>query len=262
MATAAYSAWVRGGRVWYPATPIAEYRALAAAAGVPFLGDIGSDDTRHLQAARPQDHTPFPANPWPGPLPGPYVTAIDLGRGAWCDRYLADCRAGLCPWVKYLNFGGHHYDSRNGWQAEPSDDEHCHTSIRSDWCLRSIGAYNPFAATGKAVPRMFVVEKRLSSGSSWAVTDGLRWRPLITWNEVLTLRSVTGRPTDVVVTNQQAFDLLCGSQDAPEGSTVEHMSDAQVDELVSRLNGAIGIPAVRQVLREELGAVRLTPGGQ
>src|SRR5258706_8643548 len=142
MATAAYYTWVNAGRPYTVAQPIQDLVAFARAAGVTWLGTLGSDDTRHLQAAVPQDHTPFPVNPWPIPLPGYVVCAADFAKGPWADRLLEDAKAGRVPWVKYLNFGLHHYDVRNGWVPTSSSDEHFHVSCRSDYLLSHAG--NPF----------------------------------------------------------------------------------------------------------------------
>lgn len=132
MATAEYTKWVNAGRPYAVATCIQDFVGYAKAAGVPWLGTLGSDDSRHLQASNPQDHTPFSRTAWPVPLPGYVVTACDLGRGKWCDKFLAECKAGLHPWVKYINFGGHHYDVRKNWMQEYSSDEHFHVSARTD----------------------------------------------------------------------------------------------------------------------------------
>lgn len=144
MATSAYRTWVARGRPYRLATPIAEIKALARTAGVAWLGDLGSDDKRHLQADTPEDHTPFSATAWPAPLPGYVVTAIDLADGPHSDRLLAAARSGRAPWVKYLNFRRRNYSVKRDWEPIPSSDAHLHMSIRSDWCDRSIGTFNPF----------------------------------------------------------------------------------------------------------------------
>lgn len=143
MATDAYRLWVARGRPWSLATPIATLQTWARAAGVEIKGTIGRDDASHLQAAVPQDHTPFPAKPWPQPLPGYIVCAIDTANGPWAPRLLAAARHGNAPYVKYLNYGRKHYDIRDGWKPTVSDDEHLHVSIRSDY-LGHIPTFNPF----------------------------------------------------------------------------------------------------------------------
>jgi len=133
MATQAYYTWVQRGRPYTVAQPIKDLVDAAARAGVPCLGVLGSDDTRHLQAAVPQDHTPFPVNPWPVALPGYVVCAADFRDGPWSDRLLADAKAGRAPYVKYLNFRNNHYDIRSGWAPTYSSDPHLHVSCRSDF---------------------------------------------------------------------------------------------------------------------------------
>lgn len=137
----AYTTWVAAGEPWTLAAPIRVLVDQAEASGVAVLGTIGN--RAHLTATRPQDHTPFPLRPWPVPLPGYWVCAGDLADGPWSDVMLAGCRAGRYPWVKYLNFRGHHYDVRNGWAQTPSTDQHLHVSARSDH-LHTTDVLNPF----------------------------------------------------------------------------------------------------------------------
>lgn len=167
MATQAYRDWVSAGRPFTIARPIRELRDMARAAGVEWLGDIGDDG--HLTASRPEDHTPFSATAWPVPLPGYVVTAGDLANGPWMDRMLDDARAGRAPWIKYLNYGGHHYNRKRGFAQESSSDQHGHVSIMSDHIDASIGS-NPFTApTGPAAPawpgRTFILRSPQMTGS-------------------------------------------------------------------------------------------------
>lgn len=256
MATSAYSRWVAAGRPYRLARPIEQLKTQAARAKVPWLGDLGNN--AHLTANRPEDHTPFSATAWPVPLPDYVVCAIDLGNGVWADRLLADARAGMVPWLKYLNFGGHHYNVKRGWDQESSSDQHLHISIRSDQTYTNIAPYNPFIAKPLIGVDMFVVEKRTPTGSGWYVTDGLRYRSLLTWDEVLILRDVTGRPNDVVVTSDQELALLCGTLDAAEGA-VAALSDEQVLNLGSAIATAFDATEIREVLTDVLSGVRLTP---
>lgn len=168
MATAAYRSWVAAGRPWRDARPIAmtkdQLRAAYPGAVVgrsvyPTMvkGGIQTNDA-HLMAATPEDHTPFPARPWPVPLPpkpaGYVVCAIDYmdsDGGLDCarlfERLLALAKAGRRPWTKYLNWRGERYDVRNDWKPVPVDGhfDHVHESVRSDWIDRSIADYpDPF----------------------------------------------------------------------------------------------------------------------
>jgi hypothetical protein len=139
-ATQAYHTWVAAGRPYTLAVPIADLKAWAAAHGIGWLGDLGNE--AHLQAAFPEDHTPFSATAWPVPLPGYVVCAIDLVNNGWLGpRLLADAKSGAAPWVKYLNYGGHHYDPGNGWVPTPSGDQHLHISIRTTWIDQPVAAY-------------------------------------------------------------------------------------------------------------------------
>lgn len=153
MTTQAYVNWVADGRPFKLATPITEYRDAFKAAGWPItsLGTLG--DTAHLQADHPQDHCPFSATGWPMANEYPYVCAFDAGHfpGTAHDmapvvaHWLTDARAGKTPWVKYIVWQGHIYDSRAGWSPQPASDhyDHAHMSIRTDWTHRSIGTYSP-----------------------------------------------------------------------------------------------------------------------
>lgn len=149
MATEAYWTWHRAGRPWRKAKPIAEIEAWAKANGIRVLGTIGDED--HLQASRPQDHTPFSFTAWPKKLPGYVVTAIDLENARGLGQAIEDgARAGKYPWLKYMNHSGQHLDSRDldgdgiRWEEYPSSDRHVHLSIRTDWIDKSIGVFDPF----------------------------------------------------------------------------------------------------------------------
>lgn len=149
MATQAYRNWVARGRPFKLARPIDELQAWAHRTGVPVLGTLGNET--HLQADEPEDHTPFSTTEWPVALLGDYITAIDLGNvrglGPAIER---QARAGLLPWLKYMNHSGKHLDSRDRdgdgkvWEVTPSPDQHVHLSIRTDWAFRSVGTFNPW----------------------------------------------------------------------------------------------------------------------
>lgn len=144
MTTQAYWTWDAAGRPWRLAQPIKELYALAGAAGVGRLGTLGSDDENHLKNDFPQDHTPFSETAWPDPLPGYVVCACDIADGPWMDRMLADARAGLLPWLKYLNFRGMQFSRKTGWAQRSSSDRHGHISGMSNHTWTTLGGWNPF----------------------------------------------------------------------------------------------------------------------
>lgn len=131
MSTQAYRTWNAAGRPYRVAEPIAKTVYYARTMGIPVLGVLGND--AHLLADPPEDHTPYPAKPWPGKLDGYVVTACDLKNGPHAGVLLEKAKSGQAPWVKYLNFGGEHYDIRNDWEPTHSSDEHLHVSTRSDY---------------------------------------------------------------------------------------------------------------------------------
>ena len=147
MATSAYWTWVNAGRPFRRPPWLVSIKARARAAGVAFLGDLGSDDERHLQASTPQDHCPFSFTAWPVALPDYVICAIDLADGDWSDRILEAARRGdpAYRWLKYLNFRGKNYSiKRNNFHdAVSSSDAHLHLSGRSD-CTWLDTAANPF----------------------------------------------------------------------------------------------------------------------
>lgn len=153
MPSDAYFRWIDAGRPWENARPIEQLEGWAGRAGVEVLGTLG--DARHLTAVPPEDHTPFSATAWPVPLSGYVVTAIDLADVRELGtRILVDARAGLLPWLKYLNFGGGNYDARRGWAWRANDDQHVHLSIRSDWVSRPIPFWDPFRSRHEEAPDM------------------------------------------------------------------------------------------------------------
>jgi hypothetical protein len=153
VAIALYYTWNDLGRPFELAQPIRDIKAWAKRNNVPWLGDLGNEE--HLTADHPQDHTPYSTTAWPIPLDGWMVTAGDAANVTLPDgRTLgqaveANARAGLLPWLKYMNHAGRHLDSRDldgdglTWEVYPSSDAHCHFSIRTDWQHKSLGA-DPF----------------------------------------------------------------------------------------------------------------------
>lgn len=199
MATKAYWSWVSAGRPFTKAQPIADLEAWAIRNGIPVLGTIGNEE--HLQADRPQDHTPFPVTAWPVPLPGYIGTAIDLANVDGLGQKFEDAaRRNELPWLKYMNHSGQHLDSRDldgdglTWEEYPSSDRHVHLSIRTDWIFRSIGR-DPFGgatapATGgnSDMPKIICQTENLG----WWLTDCSGREGIQTEERLNDLRRVCG----------------------------------------------------------------------
>lgn len=159
MATQVYTNWVKAGRPFKLATPVAQYRTAFLAAGWP-VGSIGTlGDEAHLQAATPEDHTPFSVTGWPQANPYPYVHAIDVSHDVSREtildslvaRWVSDARAGRTPWVKYIIYKGRSWSVRSNWEQRPADNhyDHAHVSMRTDYTMASIGAWNPLSTGGQ-----------------------------------------------------------------------------------------------------------------
>lgn len=146
MATSDYRRWVAAGRPFRRPPWLTQLRAQAAAAGVRFLGDLGNEE--HLQADRPQDHTPFSYTEWPVQVSEYVINAIDLAGGPWAYRLLGLAKTGRAPWVKYINIDGRHYSVKNGWKPVASSDLHGHVSGRTDHTWTGLNGINPFVEQG------------------------------------------------------------------------------------------------------------------
>lgn len=148
-----YAPWVAAGRQFMLAQPIAEAVAQLTAAypKMPDLfGTIG--DLAHLEAATPQDHTPYSQTGWPVAAPYGVVTAMDIMHrpelGVDCDQIFAHLLASVkdtsAPWVKYIIWKRKIYDTRQRWVPQPADnhDDHLHISARTDFLWRSLGGWS------------------------------------------------------------------------------------------------------------------------
>lgn len=150
-----YQDWLRAGRPWNTAQPIAELSRVLRTAGytVYVLGDDS-----HLKSGTPEDHAPFSATGWPVASPRWWVHACDIMPGggpltlAQLGAQLAkDKDAGVAPWIKYMNWtpqgqGCQHWSWEPGRNIKPSSDTgHIHLSIRSDATHSSINGYDPIA---------------------------------------------------------------------------------------------------------------------
>lgn len=230
MATDAYRIWVARGRPFRRPPWLTQIRALAQTHKVTFLGDLGSDDVRHLQANNPQDHCPFSFTAWPVALPDYVVCAIDLANGPHATRILSDARAGRLPWLKYMNFAGKNYSRRrNGfWDPVSSSDNHMHLSGMSDHTNAGLGGYNPFVAAPVATlpGRQLMYMIQVTGNDSIYVSDGLRHRG-IDWPTFVFYRDTLKLPY-VAVPNLAALLQMGGPPDS-EGSTTVNVDAAQLE---------------------------------
>lgn len=232
MATQAYRDWVSKGRHYTVAQPVKEFVEYARAAGIGWLGTLGSDDARHLQADKPQDHTPFSTTQWPVKFYDYVVTACDLERGAWCETFLRECKLGLHPWVKYVNFDGHHYDVRHNWDREASSDDHFHVSCRSDH-LRYTLPRNPFTGenmelTDRNKQPLFVAVQDVDSIDVPAFWDGKDDRTALTVGQQLAFAQQDARYARVLA--EQNRDTL-----------------AEIKAMIGRLDGHASETSAAQV---------------
>lgn len=223
MATVRYYAWNGAGRPYRLAPWVVTAKRQAAAHGVRWLGDLGNDV--HLMASTPEDHTPFSVTAWPVALPDYVVLAEDFAAGPYCAEVLKLCRAGdpRVGWIKYMNMFKHHYNRKSGFVEERSSDAHWHISGMSNHSWADIPAgFDLFAPAAPAPPgggrRMgFVVHRHFPStthaGCWWAWSDGLRYKPIVTWPQKETYERMSGVP-ELVVTDDAGFDVMAGRLDS------------------------------------------------
>lgn len=158
MATQDYYRWVAAGRPFRRPPWLVELRALAKLHGVPFLGDLGSDDERHLQSDFPQDHCPFSYTEWPVQISEYVINAIDLGRGEWAYRLIEAAKSGRAPWVKYINVDGQQFSIKRNWVPVANADQHGHVSGRTDHTWTGLNGLNPFIDQPKGNEEMTPAE--------------------------------------------------------------------------------------------------------
>lgn len=180
--------WINAGRPFKVAAPIIYTVNYCKRNNIANLGTLGNAD--HLTAVPPEDHCPYSDSAWPNRLPlvvpvagerywvcaGDY--ANDRGLG---NAILRDARAGLLPWLKYLNAAGQHYTYADGFkQGSPNTDQHVHLSTFDDAAslLYDCAGWDPLAGIPphrEAHP----MQKMVRAPGSQAVylTDGItaRW---------------------------------------------------------------------------------------
>jgi hypothetical protein len=140
MASPKLAVWDKAGRPFKVAAPIVYVVNYCKRKAIANLGTIGNTD--HLTADPPEDHTPYSDTAWPNRLPLAvlvdgeryWVCAGDFGNEKGLGAaILRDARAGLLPWLKYLNVGGMHYTFADGFkQGRPNPDQHIHLSTFDD----------------------------------------------------------------------------------------------------------------------------------
>jgi hypothetical protein len=157
MASASYTAWVRAGRPFILATPLADLQRVLQGHGYTVYA---YPDSSHQQASTPEDHTPYSATGWPVPSPRWYGVAIDImpthgmaDLTSLARQVFNDKSAGVkgTEWIKYMNWTdeqGRVWHTK--WQPNrvttPSNDSgHIHISGRSDMVTLAGTGYDPVA---------------------------------------------------------------------------------------------------------------------
>jgi hypothetical protein len=172
MSSAAYKDWVKAGKPYRLARPVATLQARLHAHG---LTVYDYPDDSHLLAATPEDHTPFSATGWPGSSTFGVAHAIDVmprsdtaaGRrenATIARRLIADRNAGVAgvAWIKYLNWtdeGGVCRQERwmpNHETRSSTDKGHLHISGRAD-CDNDDRAtgYDPLDTEGSSMAEIY-----------------------------------------------------------------------------------------------------------
>lgn len=153
MASQGYYDWVRAGRPYMLIRPA---KALQAALRGHGLTVFDYPDDGHLEAATPEDHTPFSVTGWPGPNRRWHARALDVmpradtaaaraENAAIARQLIRDRDAGVpgVMWIKYINWTAEDGTcQQERWMnaAAPlqrttrssGDDGHVHVSGRSD----------------------------------------------------------------------------------------------------------------------------------
>lgn len=140
MASPKKAIWTQAGSPYKVAAPNLYVVHYCTTKRIPNLGTLGNQ--AHLDATPPEDHTPYSDTAWPNRLP--LTTPVDGTRYWVCasdhanehglgDAILRDARAGLLPWLKYMNVAGRSYAYADGFQhGAPNGDQHIHLSTFDD----------------------------------------------------------------------------------------------------------------------------------
>lgn len=149
---------------------------------------------------------------------GRRVTLRD--RSAWMLNHWDECW-----WVRELIYSPDgkvvKRKDRLGIRTTGDDSHlsHDHESYFRDYTLRpEIPAFHQrfwdeMSGETRGNDMAFVIELQQAGGSTWWWTDGLRYKPIITWPQKLKYSELSGRP-DTVVTDLTTFSLLAGRLDS------------------------------------------------
>lgn len=161
MASADYAKWVKDGKPWKLAKPVADFTAILRKHTYTVWT---YPDERHQKAEPPEDHTAYSHTGWPVNSAYPVGHAMDVKDQAepfplWqvAEQIIRDKDAGVAgtEWIKYLNYTDKAGDCWHvSWQPKKSktsstDKGHLHVSARSDKDDKST-TYDPIARLEKA----------------------------------------------------------------------------------------------------------------
>jgi peptidoglycan hydrolase-like protein with peptidoglycan-binding domain len=161
MATQDYYDWVKAGRHWTDAKPIADLQKTLQGLGYTVY-TIGNDS--HLTKSVPEDHTPFSHTGWPGTSPKGRVLALDimpknnnmhdlanLARTLIAEKDAGNSAASCIKYINWTDESGNCYHV--SWEPThttktSTDKGHIHLSIRTDYVDSNCCAgWNPLAGT-------------------------------------------------------------------------------------------------------------------
>lgn len=282
MASSAYYQWVDAGKPYVRSRPAREFRDVVRGHGYTVYD---YPDDSHLQAATPEDHTPFSATGWPiaskrwvghadDIMPGGPVPLPKLARQIIAD---VDARLPGTEWVKYMNWtdetGACRHESWANSEhkrvtTNSTDKGHIHISARSDMDTSDTVSRNRWDPVARAqgvqmsvltpVEELFLIE--IAYRASAVLFDYDKTGP---WTDPRDDKTVRDEPnnlkkrmlaehSEVMTTLQQILDAVGAG-----------MSDAQVAALADRIAAAVVIrpdntlgdddkPAIREAVAEVL----------
>lgn len=161
--SAAYYEWLAAGEPYEPCRPVREFVDLLRAAGYTVYH---KGDTPHMQAARPEDHTPFSATGWPVASKRWIGHALDIMPGGGpLDLVTLGARiinakmSGVdgAQWIKYINWtdgagATWHYAWESSFSRTTSTDKgHIHISARSDMDTSDVVSRSGYTPLGDSM---------------------------------------------------------------------------------------------------------------